>query len=107
MNGERGKVSAKRARYHPPASRFFRNIGCEYFPCHEAPAEEFNCLFCYCPLYHGDCPGQPRFAGAEGAKVKDCSACLYPHDAGRYEEIVRILVSRLAGGRGEDSGSEG
>lgn len=96
----------------PPASRFFRNVGCEYFPCHEAPAEEFNCLFCYCPLYHGECPGEPRFArtkgaGTKDAGVKDCSACLYPHDAGHYEEIVMLLVSRLSGGRGKRDDSQG
>ena len=31
---------------------FFQNKDCEYFPCHKcADAENFNCLFCYCPLY--------------------------------------------------------
>ena len=31
---------------------FFNHKECEYFPCHEtAHPEEFNCLFCYCPLY--------------------------------------------------------
>lgn len=32
--------------------RFFQNKECEYFPCHKTEnEEEFNCLFCYCPLY--------------------------------------------------------
>ncbi|MGL4732974.1 MAG: cysteine-rich small domain-containing protein, partial [Fusobacteriaceae bacterium] len=32
--------------------KFFNNSKCEFFPCHEtAKPEEFNCLFCYCPLY--------------------------------------------------------
>ena len=32
--------------------RYFRNVDCAYFPCHEVKnPEEFNCLFCYCPLY--------------------------------------------------------
>ena len=31
---------------------FFQNRDCEYFPCHKVKDEEnFNCLFCYCPLY--------------------------------------------------------
>lgn len=31
---------------------FFQNRACEYFPCHKGVADEdFNCLFCYCPLY--------------------------------------------------------
>ena len=31
---------------------FFQNRACEFFPCHKgADAENFNCLFCYCPLY--------------------------------------------------------
>ena len=31
---------------------FFSNKECEYFPCHQgADPENFNCLFCYCPLY--------------------------------------------------------
>ena len=31
---------------------FFSHKQCEYYPCHEgADAEQFNCLFCYCPLY--------------------------------------------------------
>ena len=32
--------------------KFFQNKKCEYFPCHKTKNEEdFNCLFCYCPLY--------------------------------------------------------
>ena len=31
---------------------FFQNTNCEYFPCHATKhPEDFNCLFCYCPLY--------------------------------------------------------
>ena len=30
---------------------FFQNRDCEYFPCHATKhPEDFNCLFCYCPL---------------------------------------------------------
>lgn len=31
--------------------RFFENRECKYFPCHKG-LEDFNCLFCYCPLYN-------------------------------------------------------
>ena len=31
---------------------YFSHRQCEYFPCHPgADPENFNCLFCYCPLY--------------------------------------------------------
>ncbi len=31
---------------------FFQHRKCEYFPCHPIGDEnDFNCLFCYCPLY--------------------------------------------------------
>ena len=33
---------------------WFQNRDCEYFPCHkDVKEEEFNCLFCYCPLSAG------------------------------------------------------
>ena len=32
--------------------KFFQHKECEYFPCHKTSNKEnFNCLFCYCPLY--------------------------------------------------------
>ncbi len=43
---------------------FFSHKKCEYFPCHKgADPEEFNCLFCYCPLYAlgKDCGGNFTF----------------------------------------------
>ena len=31
---------------------FYTNKECEYYPCHPVPeGTEFNCLFCFCPLY--------------------------------------------------------
>ena len=74
---------------------FFQNKECEYFPCHAgADPESFSCLFCYCPLYClGDqCGGSFRYT-QDG--IKDCSACLLPHNpksygyiTGKYQEIV-------------------
>ena len=31
---------------------YFSHRKCEFFPCHKnADENNFNCLFCYCPLY--------------------------------------------------------
>ena len=57
---------------------FFQNKECEYYPCHnDVDPEGFNCMFCYCPLYHmKECGG--GFVTRNG--VKDCSYCLLPHN---------------------------
>lgn len=68
--------------------KFFQNKKCEYFPCHKTKNEEdFNCLFCYCPLYAlGDkCGG--NFKYIEGC-IKDCSECLIPHNPKGYDYII-------------------
>ena len=60
-------------------SSFFSNKDCQYFPCHETQdTENFNCLFCYCPLYAlGDkCGG--NFSYTDNG-TKDCSKCMVPH----------------------------
>lgn len=67
--------------------KFFQNRDCEYFPCHAgANPENFNCLFCFCPLYAlgKRCGG--AFTYTEGG-VKDCSSCLVPHHPENYERI--------------------
>lgn len=67
---------------------FFSNRECEYFPCHkQGDPENFNCLFCYCPLYAlGDqCGGAFRYT-EEG--YKDCSRCLFPHRRENYEKVT-------------------
>ncbi len=67
---------------------FFQNKECEYFPCHEgADKENFNCLFCYCPLYvlGENCGGS--FTYTEQG-IKDCSKCLKPHRRENYEKIM-------------------
>ena len=30
--------------------KYFKNKDCKYFPCHKGLSDEFNCLFCYCPM---------------------------------------------------------
>ena len=67
---------------------FFQNRKCEYFPCHDGVAEaEFNCLFCYCPLYAlgRRCGGACEYT-AQG--VKDCSGCVFPHVRGNYGAVL-------------------
>ena len=72
--------------------KFFCNKECEYFPCHKTDnPEEFNCMFCYCPLYMlgEDCGGNFTYL-ANG--IKDCSACILPHIKGKgYEHIQKKM----------------
>ena len=68
--------------------KFVQNRDCEFFPCHNGiDCEEFNCLFCYCPLYAlGDkCGGNFRYL--ENG-IKDCSNCLVPHRRENYDKIM-------------------
>ena len=67
---------------------FYTNKECEYYPCHPVPeGTEFNCLFCYCPLYMlgRKCGG--NFTYLESG-VKDCSECLVPHRRENYGFIA-------------------
>ena len=71
--------------------RFFQNKECEFFPCHACKDKEnFNCLFCYCPLYAlGDrCGG--NFEYLENG-IKDCSKCLVPHRGENYDRIMEKM----------------
>ncbi len=77
---------------------FFQNRDCEYFPCHKTDCpEDFNCLFCYCPLYAlgESCGGGFRY-GEKG--IKDCTECLFPHRRENYPRIVERFreVAELA-----------
>ena len=68
--------------------RFYQNRECEYFPCHKVRnEEEFNCLFCFCPLYAlgSGCGGNCSYT-KDG--IKDCSACLLPHSPKGYDYIT-------------------
>ena len=67
---------------------FFQHTACEYFPCHKTDhPEDFNCLFCYCPLYAlgRRCGGQFTYT-SQG--VKDCSACTIPHRRESYDAVI-------------------
>ena len=72
---------------------FFRNYECEYFPCHKvSKSDDFNCLFCYCPLYTlQNCGG--NFIISENG-TKDCSNCLIPHNPKNYKSIISKIQSQ-------------
>ncbi len=67
---------------------FYSNKKCKYFPCHPgADSGNFNCLFCYCPLYMlGDKCGGDFVYNKKG--IKDCTGCLYPHRRDSYDDIT-------------------
>ncbi|MDR0879461.1 MAG: cysteine-rich small domain-containing protein [Clostridioides sp.] len=87
--------------------KFFNHKDCEYFPCHKTDKpDEFNCLFCYCPLYAlgKNCGGNFKIIG-EGIidnPIKDCSECKLPHVKenydyimSKYDDIVKIANKNL------------
>ena len=71
--------------------KFFSHKDCEFFPCHPgADRENFNCLFCFCPLYAlGENCGGSYSLLPNG--VKDCSRCLYPQEKEHYDAIMPKL----------------
>ena len=74
--------------------KFFQNKECEYFPCHKVECvDNFNCLFCYCPLYlQKNCIGTPSyFLDPKGQKIKDCSQCTVVHQPEMYEKVLERL----------------
>ena len=67
---------------------FFQHTACEYFPCHKTEhPEDFNCLFCYCPLYAlgRRCGGNCTYT--ENG-IKDCTACTFPHRRENYDALL-------------------
>ena len=81
----------ERPAWYGKGYSFFTNTACEYFPCHPVPeGTEFNCLFCYCPLYAlGEkCGGSFRYTDKG---IKDCSGCLRPHRRENYGAICEKM----------------
>ena len=67
---------------------FFQHRDCEFFPCHKGvPEADFNCLFCYCPLYAlgkhcgGACVYLP-------SGVKSCEHCAFPHRRENFDAVL-------------------
>ncbi len=79
--------------------RYFANRDCKYFPCHPgADPENFNCLFCYCPLYAlADKCGGNFYYKDNGVKV--CTNCRLPHLAGNYDYVTKKLADAIHEGR--------
>jgi Uncharacterized protein containing a Zn-finger-like domain len=77
---------------------YYQNTACECFPCHKgADPDDFNCLFCWCPLYAlGDrCGGNFHYTESG---VKDCSDCMLPHRRASYGYIIKKFseIEKLA-----------
>ena len=69
--------------------KFFNHKDCEYFPCHKTnDPDNFNCLFCYCPLYalKDKCGGNFRYTDNG---IKFFSYCFLPHRRDNYDYIIR------------------
>lgn len=73
--------------------KFFKNDACKYFPCHEVSNEDnFNCMFCYCPLYFTDeCGGNYEIIGG----VKSCMDCNIPHGPNSYEYMLEKVIENI------------
>ena len=82
---------------HPSfGASFFTNCACEHFPCHEGIDErDFNCLFCYCPLYAlgPDCGG--NFTYTKSGR-KNCKNCALPHVRENGTKLVSARYGLLA-----------
>ena len=88
----------KKENWYGKAFAFFCNKECEMFPCHAAGDEDnFNCLFCYCPLYMLDDKCGGEFSYLKNG-VKDCSKCTLPHKKENYGLIVEkfnVIMSKM------------
>lgn len=85
---------------------FFQNRQCEYFPCHEGiPEEEFNCLFCYCPLYAlgRKCGGSCTYTESG---IKDCGDCTFPHRRSNYAAVLERYADIMDVVRRSDAQSD-
>ena len=85
---------------------FFQHRACEFFPCHAGvPEADFNCLFCYCPLYAlgSKCGGNCVYL-ASG--VKSCEHCAFPHRRENYPKVLARFseLAALARERRDDDG---
>lgn len=84
-------------------AHFFQNRACKSFPCHGGvAAEDFNCLFCYCPLYAlGEKCGGSFHYTEKG--IKSCVDCSFPHARGNYEKLLARWPELAAlAGRADD-----
>lgn len=74
--------------------KYFSHKECEFFPCHkESDGKDFNCLFCFCPLYLVKACGGAYTYTETG--TKDCSHCLFPHKKENYGRIMARLKDEM------------
>ena len=95
---EKGEQKMEKKYWEDKEYSYFSHKKCEFFPCHKgADPEDFNCLFCYCPLYAlGEkCGGNFRYT-EKG--IKDCTNCQLPHKrknygyvTGKYQELAALM----------------
>ncbi|MDD3831538.1 MAG: cysteine-rich small domain-containing protein [Clostridia bacterium] len=75
------------------SSKKISNTECEFFPCHDVKDKDnFNCMFCYCPLYPFTECGGNYIMLSNG--IKDCTNCILPHY--NYDYIVNKLIQLYA-----------
>ena len=77
------------------AYSFTQHRACEFFPCHKTShPEDFNCLFCYCPLYTlgSKCGGNFRYL-ENGVKEHE-----------RSREYASRIMEAIVTGRPEEIG---
>lgn len=70
----------------------FQNTKCEFFPCHKGiEIEDFNCLFCYCPLYAlgRNCGGSFVYTDKG---IKNCTHCTFPHKKKNYDSLIEKIM---------------
>ncbi len=82
---------------------FFTYKACPYFPCHTTDDDDnFNCLFCFCPLYTlgSNCGGNFTYTQAG---IKDCSQCVLPHEGNNGNTLVNKKFSELAALAGQNN----
>ncbi len=84
--------------------KYFSHKECEFFPCHkESDGKDFNCLFCFCPLYLVKACGGAYTYTETG--TKDCSHCLFPHKKENYGRIMARLKEEMEKKGGKKSQS--
>lgn len=84
-------IKNKKEKQKTKHFNFFQNKNCELFPCHKTcNIENFNCLFCYCPLYflEDKCGGNFYYTDKG---IKSCINCNIPHIKDNYKLINEKL----------------
>lgn len=89
-------IKNKKLKANEKQYSFFQNRKCEMFPCHKIESiSDFNCMFCYCPLYFlGDKCGGKFTYNEKG--IKSCKDCCFPHEKKNYSLVNEKLRNTVA-----------